>query len=108
MQVQQGIEEKIRQAFSPQHMELMNESHMHSVPANSETHFKLVLVAPAFDGQRKVARHQSVYAVLAEELAGPVHALALHLYSPAEWQDRHGDVPASPDCKGGSKADQGG
>ncbi|QQD16925.1 BolA/IbaG family iron-sulfur metabolism protein [Spongiibacter nanhainus] len=106
MQVQQGIEEKIRQAFSPEHIELVNESHMHSVPANSETHFKLVLVASAFEGQRKVARHQSVYKVLAEDLAGPVHALALHLYSPQEWQAREGSVPASPDCKGGSKADR--
>ena len=78
---------------------------MHSVPENSETHFRVVLVSPAFDGKRKVARHQAVYAAVAEQLAGPVHALALHTYTAQEWQDRAQQSPASPDCLGGSKAE---
>ena len=49
-------------------------------------------------------RHQNVYEILADELSGSVHALALHLYTPGEWQTRHGAIPDSPDCRGGSKS----
>ncbi len=103
MNVQHSIEEKISAALQPQLLEVVNESHMHSVPPNSETHFKVTLVSAEFDGKRKVARHQQVYGLLAEELAGPVHALALHTYTLEEWQARGGDAPASPQCLGGSK-----
>ncbi len=103
--VQTAIETKLQQALMPVVMEVLNESHMHSVPPNSETHFKVSLVSEQFDGKRKVARHQLVYRLLNEEIAGPVHALALHLFTPEEWQQRHGEVPASPTCRGGSKND---
>ena len=107
MSVEDRINERLLAAFEPVHLELENESHSHSVPANSETHFRVVLVSGAFSGKRAVARHQAVYAVLAEELAGPVHALALHTYDPEEWRARGGDSPASPACLGGSKAEGG-
>lgn len=106
MVVQQDIEQILAVEFSPVHLEVANESHMHSVPANSETHFRVVLVSASFDGRSRVARHQQVYAALAPQLAGPVHALALHTYSPAEWETRAGNAPASPECRGGSKAEQ--
>jgi BolA protein len=104
--VQQQIETKLAQALSPAHLEVVNESHMHSVPPGSETHFKVVLVSPEFDGKRSVARHQLVYRLLADELAGPVHALALHTYTAQEWQQREGAAPESPQCLGGSKHDK--
>lgn len=104
MTVQALIESKLTDALSPQFMEVANESHMHSVPPNSETHFKVVLVAEAFEGKRSVARHQMIYKVLGDELAGPVHALALHTYTAEEWSSRQEVSPNSPDCKGGSKA----
>ncbi len=69
--------------------------------SDSETHFKVTLVSEMFTGQRSVKRHQSVYAVLAEWLAGPVHALALHTYTPEEWMQVDG-APDSPDCRGGT------
>ena len=103
MNVQQTIIEKLNSEFSPGHLQVINESHMHSVPPNSETHFKVVLVSERFEGCRAVKRHQQVYAVLADELAGEVHALALHTHTPDEWQQV--TVPASPNCLGGSKAD---
>lgn len=106
MIVQQEIEQQLQQQLSPVHLEVLNESHQHSVPPDSETHFKVILVSPAFDGKRKVARHQQVYAALAAQLEGPVHALALHTYTPAEWQQRQQEAPASPQCLGGSKNDQ--
>ena len=104
MVVQQEIEQQLRQQLAPVFLEVANESHQHSVPANSETHFRVVVVSDCFDGKRKVARHQQVYAALAAQLAGPVHALALHTYTPSEWQARQMDAPQSPACLGGSKA----
>lgn len=103
MQVQHTIESKLLAALAPEHLDVVNESHMHSVPPNSETHFKVVAVAGAFNGMRKVARHQKIYGVLKDELSGPVHALALHTYTPDEWRERQAQAPDSPDCLGGSK-----
>lgn len=105
MKVQQDIHQQLEQSLQPVYLEVANESHQHSVPANSETHFKVVLVSEMFEGRRQVARHQQVYAALAAQLAGPVHALALHTYTPAEWTARQADAPASPNCLGGSKVD---
>lgn len=103
MSMQQQIQQKLQQLFQPTLLEVVNESHMHSVPPDSETHFKVVIVTDAFEGKRKVARHQQVYAALSEQLAGPVHALALHTYTAGEWAERNAAAPASPDCMGGSK-----
>ena len=100
MSLAETIEQKLSAVFTPQHIEVECESHMHNVPAGSEMHFRVVLVSEAFSSVRKVQRHQKVYAALAEEMAGPIHALALHTYSPDEWQ---GGAPASPQCLGGGK-----
>lgn len=108
MTVQQDIERQLQREFSPEFLQVVNESHQHSVPPNSETHFKVVLVSERFAGRSRVARHQHVYAALSSQMQGPVHALALHTYAPDEWQargERGEDVPASPDCLGGSKAE---
>ena len=106
MTVEQEIETLLSARFTPLHLDIANESHMHSVAPNSETHFRVVLVSDFFVDKRKVARHQSVYETLAAQLAGPVHALALHTYTPDEWTQRNADAPSSPDCLGGSKHDQ--
>lgn len=103
MKVQQVIETKLRGEFTPEYLEVVNESHMHSVPKDSETHFKVVLVTAAFNGKRQVARHQLIYGLLAQELQNGVHALALHTYSPEEWTARNKPAPDSPQCLGGSK-----
>ncbi len=94
------IEAKIRAAFDPVYLEVVDESYRHNVPAGSESHFKVVLVSESFTGERILNRHRSLYAVLAEELAGPVHALALHAYTLKEWASLQDAVPASPPCRG--------
>ena len=104
MNVQQSIESKLTEALQPVFLDVLNESHMHSVPANSETHFKVVVVSPDFETLRLVQRHQRVYQTLQAELSGGVHALALHTFSPDEWAERQ-QVQPSPQCMGGSKAD---
>jgi BolA protein len=98
--VESSIEQKVVAACQPVHLELLNESHMHAGP-RTDSHFKLIAVSAAFEGLNKVKRHQLLYRLLAEELAGPVHALALHLYTPAEWETQA--VPASPLCAGANK-----
>jgi BolA family transcriptional regulator, general stress-responsive regulator len=104
MTVQSTIEAKLTEALSPLHLEVINESASHSVPAGSESHFKVVLVATEFEGQRLLARHRRVNTVLADELATAIHALALHTYTEAEWHERFGAAPMSPPCLGGSRA----
>ncbi|HBM49555.1 MAG TPA: BolA family transcriptional regulator, partial [Marinobacter sp.] len=96
MKVQSAIETKLADAFEARLLQVENESHMHSVPPNSETHFKVTLVSPDFAGQMKVRRHQAIYKVLADELAGSVHALSLHLFTPEEWQASGQATPDSP------------
>lgn len=102
MTVAQRIHDKLTQALTLQHLDIVNESHMHAGPA-TESHFKLTVVAEDFQGLSPVKRHQALYRLLAEELAGPVHALALHTYSPQEWAGS-GQAPDSPLCRGGSKS----
>lgn len=101
-QIEAVIKQRIADEFEPQRCEVINESHQHNVPANSETHFKVTLVSQHFLGVRQVQRHQRVYALLADLLAAPIHALALHTFTPEEWT-QHAVVPASPDCMGGDK-----
>lgn len=100
MSRQSLIESRLREALPLTHLEVLNESHNHS--AGQETHYKVVAVSEAFAGLRAVARHQKVYALLADEMQRGLHALALHLYTPAEWEAA-GAAPDSPACRGGSK-----
>jgi len=104
MTVAAVIEQKLLDAFQPSHLEVINESNNHNVPPGSESHFKVVIVAKAFEGERLIKRHRLVNAVLAEELAQKIHALALHTYTESQWQELYADkVPSSPDCAGGGK-----
>lgn len=100
-----GREERLlvaaREALAPTHLEVINESHNHG-GSGTETHYKLIAVSAAFEGQRAVARHQRLYALTAAERETGLHALALHLYTPAEWAAVAG-APDSPACRGGSQ-----
>jgi BolA protein len=95
------VNEKLAKAFSPSHLEVINESASHNVPEGSESHFKVIISANFFREKTAVKRHQAIYAELAEELRNPIHALSLHVYSEEEWQSLDA-VPASPKCLGGS------
>ena len=104
MTVQATIQSKLETDLTPVLLVIDNESHLHGGPA-TESHFKLTVVAEQFEDLVAVKRHQLVYKLLTDELASGVHALALHLYSPAEWRQRQQAAPDSPDCRGGSKAE---
>lgn len=101
MSIQERIESDLRGSLQPVHLEVVNESGMHNVPAGSESHFKVVVASDEFAGLPRVRRHQQVYRILKEYLEGPVHALALHTYSGEEWAARS-VAPDSPRCLGGA------
>lgn len=105
MTVQQRIVEKLTAALQPLHLDVVNESHMHSVAPGSETHFKVLVVSPAFESQPLVQRHRTVNGVLADELKNGVHALSIRALTPAQWEADGGAGFRSPPCLGGSKAD---
>jgi BolA protein len=74
--VKARIEEKLLAALQPEHLEVVDESHLHAGHAGhrpeGETHFRVYIMAPAFVGKSRVERHRLVNQALAEELAGPV------------------------------------
>jgi BolA protein len=102
VKIQEQIERKLREALAPALLEVINESSMHSVPAGSETHFKVVVVSDAFEGKPLVERHRLVYHVLGDEMRAGVHALTITSRTRGEWQKSEA-VSASPPCLGGSK-----
>lgn len=101
MSTAEQINDLVVAELKPIRLDVMNESHMHNVPPDSETHFKLVIVSDGFGDKSLIARHRIVNKLLAEQLKGGVHALSMHTYTPDEWEERGGEVPQSPPCMGG-------
>lgn len=99
--VAQTINDIIVDALKPVHLDVLNESANHNVPANSETHFKVIVVSEQFTDQSLIKRHRMMNKLLAEQLAGPIHALSLHTHTEQEWVSKGEVVPASPPCRGG-------
>ena len=99
---QQIVEQKLREAFSPDVLEIVNESGMHNVPEGSESHFKVIIVTDMFAGLRLVQRQQRVYQVLADELSGGIHALTMQTLTLVEWKASPIQL-TSPECLGGGK-----
>ena len=102
-QIQATIEDKLQQALKPEYIEVLNESDKHNVPAGSESHFKVILVTPKFEGQELIDRHREVNQILNNELNSGVHALSLQTLTPAEWRIRGKTSHQTPPCLGGSK-----
>lgn len=75
-------------ALEPLRLDILNESEQHaghrSSPGTGESHFRLLIVSAKFEGQSRVQRHRQVNEILADELAGKIHALALRTYAPGE------------------------
>lgn len=88
MAVRDRILEKLAAAFAPQRLEVIDESARHAGHAGhrpgGETHFRIVIVAEAFRGRSRLDRHRMINALLADELSGGVHALAIHAGVPGE------------------------
>jgi stress-induced morphogen len=103
--VAQQIWKKLSNNFQPVHLEILNESYMHSVPKGSETHFKVIVVSDAFKGMQLIEKHRSVQNCLKEELQSGVHALSIVARTEEEWS-KNNTIQQSPPCLGGSKHDK--
>jgi len=104
MTMRSRLEGRLREALSPMHLEVINESYMHNVPEGSESHFKVVVVAEAFQERPRLARHRLVNEAVAAELGAGIHAFSVNAMTPEEWFARGGEAIDSPPCLGGSKA----
>jgi len=100
--MQSTIESRLSEKFNIEHLDVINESHMHNVAPGSESHFKVTIVCDDFEDMMLIKRHRMVNSALADQLQ-QIHALALHTLTPAEWSERMGKVADSPRCRGGGK-----
>ncbi len=100
MSIQEILQARLHEAFLPLHLAIVDESHRHAMQAQ-DSHFHITVVSHGFRGLSLLGRHRAVYAVLAQELAGPVHALTLHTFTPEEWEARGQRATPSPACRGG-------
>ena len=105
--VELEIRRKLLEAFQPVHLEVTNESSMHSVPPGSETHFKVLIVSESFEAKSRVVRSREVHDILRHELSSGVHALTQRALTPAEWEKQGAANFVSPNCHGASKSDKG-
>ena len=88
MTTRERITQKLSAAFAPAHLDVQDESYQHAGHAGSrpggETHYRLYIVSDAFQGKSRIERHRMINAALSDELAGGVHALAIHASAPGE------------------------
>jgi BolA protein len=88
MAIKDIISNKLQEAFTPESLQVVDESHLHEGhaghQASGETHFRVYIVSDAFKGKSRVDRHRMTNAALAAELSGRVHALAIHAQAPGE------------------------
>jgi BolA family transcriptional regulator, general stress-responsive regulator len=86
--VKYAITNKLREAFTPESLDVIDESHLHEGHSGhrpgGETHFRVYIVSNAFEGKSRIERHRMIHAALAAELAGSVHALAIKAQAPGE------------------------
>lgn len=87
--VETGISEAL-QALEPVHLSIQNESYMHNVPKESETHFKVLIVTSKFEGEKLIKRHRTVNQLVKEKLQELFpHALSIEAKTPTEWDSNY-------------------
>ena len=104
MSRKQRIEERIQQALQPLYLDVVDESYMHAVPPDAESHFKVMVVSETFEDVPLIERHRRINELLDDELRQGLHALTMHTWTPEEWHAKGGIAPESPPCQGGSNA----
>lgn len=104
MRIQEQIESKLQAKLQPLHLEVINESHMHKGPPSAESHFKVIVVSAQFEGRSLIAQQRLVNELLADELRGQIHALALKTMTPGQWEKAgHQAQLQTPLCRGGDR-----
>ena len=94
--IKSKIMDKLNAVFNPSFIDLINESHMHNVPENSETHFKLVIVSDLFKDLSLVQRHKKVFESLGVTM-DKIHALSMTTYDLNEYESNP-KIIDSPEC----------
>jgi BolA family transcriptional regulator, general stress-responsive regulator len=88
MNTKATITNKLSEAFSPESLDVSDESHLHEGHAGhsgrGETHFRVYIVSAAFKGKSRIERHRMINSTLEAELKGGVHALAIKAEVPGE------------------------
>ena len=83
--MKERIEQKLEKKFSPEFLEVINQSRFHRRDPKGNTHFQVVIVSQKFENQSLKTRHKSVFSHLQEEIKQGVHALTLRTLTPKEW-----------------------
>lgn len=94
----QRLHSILRDNLAPTYLHIENESSRHQVPKDAQTHFKVTMVSAAFNGLRRIERHQLINDLMKSELQTGLHALSLALYTPEEWQ-KNPSLQPSPPCQ---------
>ena len=94
--IENNIKNLLIDAFNPSVLSIDNESHMHNVPEDSESHFKIVLVSRNFTGLTEVNRHKSVYKAL-RGIMNSIHAISIHSFDENEYKNNP-MILDSPNC----------
>ncbi len=94
----QRLDHALSHALKPVLLKIENESFRHRVPADAESHFKIIIVSSQFEGLKQIDRHRMIQSIVAAEFKDGLHALSLSLHTPVEWQNTQ-SVIASPPCQ---------
>lgn len=103
---QQRIIDMLEKHLNLSLLEVIDETFMHNVPNDSESHFKVIAISDEFDGLSLLKRHQLLNRLLQEEFSSGLHALSLNTYTLSEWRRRQEKANTSPTCLGGKKKEQ--
>ena len=101
MSIKSLIESKLTEKLNPILLKVENESHLHSVPKGSESHFRIEIVSNYFEEKGLLARHRIINEIISEEIL-KIRACSLHTLTLKEWEKKNGKTEKSPTCAGGS------
>eukprot|EP00977_Amphora_coffeiformis_P028902 scaffold37799_cov176-Amphora_coffeaeformis.AAC.6 len=99
-----SLEETLRKALEPTHLEIRNESYKHKGPKDAESHFQVIVVSKQFENLPLIKRHRLVNQACQPLLDGPIHALSIVAKTPEQWRSMASEeIPGTPNCRGGDK-----
>ena len=98
MSLEKKIENVLNENFKVNHLEVINESYMHSGPDDAETHFKVIMVSEDFINLKLIERHRSINELMKDQFSNGLNALSLHLFTTSEWSKKGEKVKESPPC----------
>lgn len=102
MNIKSSIEKKLIEKLKPIFLNIENESHLHNVPKQSETHFRIEIVSNDFENKSLLARHKIINEIISEEISR-IRAFSVYTMTSIEWEKKKSQLEKSPNCAGGAK-----